>query len=250
MTGSFVSRHLPGILGVALFCVAWEVIGTWKLAGLSWPPLSTVLKYVSTPTNQPLLLRASLASFTSVAIGYVIGTLTGFALTALVRMITGARVGIDRFVAMVHATPGIALAPVFMIFLDRDQVPKAIAILSVFYIMYIAATSGLEAVRAPHRDLFQTLGARGTTRFLRLELPTAIPAIVSGLKLAVPVSFMGTIVGEWFGASRGLGILMVSAMQNFQIPLLWAAVLLTLVPCLAFYLLMGYLESIAYRRFT
>lgn len=241
---------LPGVLGVVLFCATWEAIGTWRLAGMTWPALSTVLVFVGEPANHPLLVRAASASYLTVAKGYGLGLLIGFGLAALVRVLRASRPGVDRFVALVHATPGIALAPVFMIFLDRDQIPVAIAALAVFYLVYVAATSGLETAKPAHHDLFSVLGARAGARFWRLELPAALPAIVSGLKLAIPVAFMGAIVGEWFGASRGLGLLMISAMQNFQIPLLWAAVLLTMVPSLLLYLLMGLAEGATHRRFA
>lgn len=247
---SRIAAWLPGLTGIALFCLAWQVIGTYRLAGMTWPSLTTVLGFVGDPANHPLLIRAATASFLSVAKGYGLGVLIGFALAALVRVLRPSREGVDRFVALVHATPGIALAPVFMIFLNRDQIPVAIAALAVFYLIYVAATSGLETAKRSHHDLFSVLGASPGRRFWRLELPAALPAIVSGLKLAVPVAFMGAIVGEWFGASRGLGLLMISAMQNFQIPLLWSAVLLTMLPSLILYLLMGLVESATHRRFA
>ncbi|MET0209560.1 MAG: ABC transporter permease subunit, partial [Burkholderiaceae bacterium] len=75
------------------------------------------------------------------------------------------------------------------------------------------------------------------------------PSVVSGLKLAVPAALVGTLIGEWFGAPRGLGVLILNAMENFQIPLLWSAVLLTLVASLSLYALCGVLERIVEARF-
>ncbi|AEM41374.1 ABC-type nitrate/sulfonate/bicarbonate transport system, permease component [Ketogulonicigenium vulgare] len=245
-----LTKLLPGILGIVIFAAGWELIGQYRLAGLTWPPLSTVLGFLGNPANHALLQRAATASFVAVGLGYVFGVGIGFALAALVRVWRVTRPGIDRFVALIHATPGIALAPVFMVLLQRDQIPVAIAALAVFYLVYVATTSGLEAAHRAHHDLFSVLGAKPQTRFFRLEIPAALPAIVSGLKLAVPVAFMGGIVGEWFGASRGLGLLMISAMQNFQIPLLWSAVLLVMVPSLALYLLMTQAERLVARRFA
>ena len=61
---------------------------------------------------------------------------------------------------------------------------------------------------------------------MRLQLPAAIPGMADGLRLAAPAAILGAVLGEWFGAPRGLGVLIVSAMQNYQIELLWAAALL------------------------
>ncbi len=242
-------RYGPPLLGVLLFCLGWQLIGAYRLAGLTWPPLTAVLAYLADPAHHQLLGRAARTTFAAVSLGYLTGTSIGLGLALLTRLFRPARAGIDRLVALVHATPAIALAPVFMILMSRETIPVAISALAVTYLIYVAATSGLEATKAAHADLFRTLGARPLTAFWRLELPSALPALASGLKLAVPVSFMGAIVGEWFGASRGLGLLMISAMQNFQIPLLWAAVLLTTLTSLILYGLLGLFEAAVHRRF-
>ena len=93
------------------------------------------------------------------------------------------------------------------------------------------------------------LGADRLKRFWRLELPAAMPALVSGLRLAWPAALIGAIIGEWFGAPRGIGILIINAMQNFQIVLLWCAVLLAVGASLFFYGLLTLLERAAYSRF-
>ncbi|WP_417249498.1 ABC transporter permease [Celeribacter sp.] len=245
-----MNRVAPAVAGVAMFFALWEVVGAYRLAGLTWPRLTTVLAYIADTSHHALLGRAAASSFASVAWGYGLGTMIGLSFALVVRVFAPSRAGVDRFVALVHATPPIALAPVFMILLSPDAVPVAIAALAVGYLSYVAATSGLESTSRAHHDLFSVLGSRSVTRFARLELPSALPAIVSGQKLAVPVAFMGAIVGEWFGASRGLGLLMISAMQNFQIPLLWAAVLITTVTSLVLYGLLGLIETYVLRRFS
>lgn len=67
--------------------------------------------------------------------------------------------------------------------------------------------------------------------------------------MIAPMNEAGTIIGEWFGASRGLGLLMVSAMQNFQIPLLWSAMLLTSAGSLICFGVMSLFERFVYRRY-
>src|SRR6266404_183084 len=71
----------------------------------------------------------------------------------------------------------------------------------------------------------------------------------SVLRLAWPAALIGAIIGEWFGAPRGIGILIINAMQNFQIVLLWSAVLLAVGTSLVVYGLLTLLERAAYARF-
>jgi NitT/TauT family transport system permease protein len=138
---------------------------------------------------------------------------------------------------------------VFIIVGGQETAPVAISALNVFFLLYVAASSGFASSSRAHRDLFAVLGGSSLMRLWRLDLPAALPAITSGFKLAVPAALVGTLIGEWFGAPRGLGVLIVNAMENFQIPLLWSAVLLTLIASLVLYALCGLLERAAEARF-
>jgi len=240
---------LFGALGIGLFLALWEIIGVNRLAGLTWPPLSQVLAYLVEPSRQGLFLRAMAASFTMVAFGYLLGLLLGVLMAALVHIVRPLRPGMDRLASVIHAIPAIALAPIFIVLLSREVTGMAIATLNVFFVIYIATTSGLASSSQAHRDLFQVIGASPLSRLLRLDLPAALPALASGMKQAIPAAFIGAILGEWFGSSRGLGLLMVSAMQNFQIPLLWSAVLIASTASLLAFGLMGLFERFVYARF-
>lgn len=238
-----------GIVGIALFLAAWEAIGVNRLAGLTWPPLSAVFQFMFDPTKAQLFIRAMEASFSMVILGYVTGSLVGIALAGLVHVVPVVRPGMDRLASVIHAIPAIALAPLFIVLISREFTGMAIAALNVFFILYVSTTSGLNNSTTGHRDLFKVLGSDGTTRLLRLNLPAALPAVVSGMKYSVPAAFIGAILGEWFGSSRGLGLLMVSAMQNFQIPLLWSAVFIASTASLIVFGLMGLLEQFVYGRY-
>jgi len=238
-----------GALGVALFLALWEVIGVNRLAGLTWPPLSQVLQFLFEPARRGLFLRAMGATFTMVACGYLFGLIAGAVMAALVHMVRPMRPGMDKLASVVHAIPSIALAPIFIVLLSREVTGIAIATLNVFFVIYIATTSGLANSTQAHRDLFQVLGSSRLNRLLRLDLPAAMPALSSGMKQAIPAAFIGAILGEWFGSSSGLGLLMVSAMQNFQIPLLWSAVLIASTASLFTFAVMGLLERFVYARF-
>ena len=66
------------------------------------------------------------------------------------------------------------------------------------------------------------LGAKAARRLWRLELPAAVPTIASGARLSLAAAMIGAVLGEWFGAPHGLGLIIIGAMQNFQIPLFGA----------------------------
>lgn len=242
-------RPVLGVAGLALFLLAWQWIGSRKLLGSTWPALDTVLAFLADPQRHGLFGRALAASFHSAGLGFAIGALAGLAFAAFALLVPPLRVGADHTTAVIHAIPQVALAPVFIIVGGPETAPVAISALNVFFLLYVAASSGFAAASRTHQDLFAVLGASRFARLWRLDLPAALPAIVSGLKLAIPAALVGTLIGEWFGAPRGLGVLILNAMENFQIPLLWSAVLLTLVASLVLYALCGVLERAAEARF-
>lgn len=240
---------LFGALGIGLFLGAWEAVGVYRLVGSSWPPLSTTLAFAFDPDRTTLFRRAMATTFSMAAGGYVIGAAAGIAAGALGVLVRALRPGLDRLVTTIHAIPSVALAPVFVVLLDRDSTGMAIAAMIVGYAMYVATTSGLAAASAAHRDVFAAFGASPLAQLWRLELPAALPALAGGLRLAIPGALIGAIIGEWFGASRGLGLLMVSAMHNFQIPLLWSAVLITSAASLVLFGVASLIERRTAERF-
>ena len=243
-------RLLLALIGLALFLAAWQIVGHYRLAGLSWPPLTEVLAVLLDPERRPLFGRALSATLWATALGYCIGVLIGLGAAIGTYLWPPARSGTDRLAAVVHSIPSIALAPVFIVFLSRESTPVAIAAAHAAFVIYVAAGSGLAAASRGHGDLFTVLGASHLQRLWRLDLPAALPALSSGLKLAVPVSLIGAVIGEWFGAPRGLGVLIVNAMQNFQIPLLWSAVALIAATSLTLYAVLTLLERACYARFA
>jgi len=238
-----------GAVGIGLFLLAWEIVGQRRMLGLSWPALSVVLEMLFDASRWPLFGRALGASLSALGIGHAMGAAAGVATAALAHVIGVLRRGMDRTSAVIHAIPSIALAPLFILTLGRDATPTGLAALNAFFILYVATTSGFGAAPSALKDLVTVLGGGRGARFWRVDLPAALPTIASGLRLAVPASLIGVLVGEWFGSPRGLGVLVINAMQNFQIPLLWSAVLLAVMVSLTLYGLFGLVQRAAAERF-
>jgi len=238
-----------GLLGTLILCLAWEAIGVSGLGGFTWPPLSRVVAMLADPDRWELFGRAAGATLSSAIAGYALGAAAGMGLAVLTHLLPPLAPGADRLAAGMNAVPSVALAPVFLVLLPPGETPATLAGIGVMFLVYVAAASGLRAASAAHRDLLTVLGARPLARLRRLELPAALPSIATGLRLAVPAALIGAVIGEWFGAPRGLGVLIVNGMQNFQIVLLWSAVLLAALLSLAAFLLATAVERAIHARF-
>jgi NitT/TauT family transport system permease protein len=221
--GPRVRQLGPNCAGVAMLLALFEVIGRTGLFGPTWPALSAVGKMLRDETGpRAALARATVATADSAACGLGIGTALGLALAA-VALVPVLSEGLQRLAALIHAVPLVALGPILIAVAGRTQTPMVVAALASGFAMFVAGISGVRAAAPVLSDLFTVFGATRRLRALRLQIPAALPTIVSGLTVAAPAAVLGAVVGEWFGASRGLGVLLVSAMNNFQISMLWAA---------------------------
>ena len=209
-----------GLLGIGMFLALWQIIGVYRLAGLTWPPLTDVIDTLTDPNRTGVFLRGAKSTFSSAAIGFALGTVLGLAVATGVHLAPPLRLGVDRLASVVNALPGIALGPILIVTLGPAAAPVALATISVFFLTYVAARAGLAAAAQANQDLFTVLGARRARRLLRLELPAALPTIASGARLSLGAAMIGAVLGEWFGAPHGLGLIVIGAMQNFQISLL------------------------------
>jgi ABC-type nitrate/sulfonate/bicarbonate transport system permease component len=236
-------------LGVVLFLALWQWAGKAGVAGPVLPAVSDVLVTLFAPDNFSLLARSAWATLASAVKGLLFGSSLAVLLAVVMRLLPPLRPGLDRLSLLVNATPPIALGPILIVVFSRSQTPTVLAGIQVFFLFYVAASSGLASASSALCDVMTAFGASSWRRLLHLELPSALPNLASGLKTAVSASFIGAILGEWFGAPQGLGLVILNAMQNFQIRLMWAAVTMASVMSLTGFLAAAVLERAVSRRF-
>ncbi len=249
MSGERLRTWMLHGVGVGVFLAVWEFVGQTGSAGRTFPPISDVIDYAIDPSHRELLKRAVSATVQSALRGFIIGMMVAVAIAGIGALMPVLKEGVDRFAASIHAIPLIALGPVLIVMLSRDATPAAIGALAAFFPGYVACASGFEAASRAHLDVFAALGADRRTRLRCLQAPAALPAFSDGLRLAAPSAVLGAILGEWFGAPRGIGILIVSSMQNFQIAQLWASALLAAVVSLIAFSFFGVLERLVVTRY-
>jgi NitT/TauT family transport system permease protein len=238
------------VLGAVLFGLLWEAAGRLELLGPYWLPLSSVLERLGRASDGALFLRSIGATTMEAVAGFVLGTGIAIVLAALAALAPRSRSAMHRAVLVLNAIPVLAVGPLFIAVLPRSGVPVALAAQAVTFGVFIALLAGFDSTRPAHRDLLTVLGSSSRRRLTYLLGPSAVPALLTGLKLAIPTAFVGAVVGEWFGAERGVGVLLVSAMQNYQIPLMWAAALLATAVSGAAYAAVALLASAVSSRYA
>lgn len=246
----FHPASLYGLLGLLVFLGAWQIVGSLRLAGPSIPSLTDIWAVYRESWKLALLGRAAAATMFSAALGMSAGCSLGTAVAVLAHLVAPLRRGLDQLSVIVNAVPAVALGPILIVTVGRDWTPVMLAAIPVFFIIYVATSSGLRSASPRLKDVLLILGAGRLVRLFYLEAPAALPAFLGGMRVSVTAAIVGAIVGEWFGASTGLGIVILNTMLNFQIQLMWAAVLLSAATSLTAYGILGVCEGYARRRFS
>jgi ABC-type nitrate/sulfonate/bicarbonate transport system permease component len=241
---------LYGAIGFIALLSAWQAVSASGIAGITVPPLSAVWKVYETGPLSALLLRSAAATVRSAAVGFGFGALLGIATAMVARLLPVLRPGLDRLSVVLNAVPTIALAPIFIILAGRELTPTLLAAIPVFFIVYVATSSGLSASAPAHSAMMTAFGAHRRQLLFYLDLPASIPSLISGFKVSVSAAMIGAIVGEWFGAPAGLGVVILNTLENFQVALMWATVLIVATISLVGYALLTLAERWAERRFA
>jgi NitT/TauT family transport system permease protein len=241
---------LTRVIGLLVFLATWEAIGRSGIWGESFPALSTIAGAFSTEAQRNLLRRSLARTAESAAYGLLLGAALALLLACCSSLWPRMRHGLDSLATGLYAIPTITFGPIFILVAGPDTTPVVLSALSAYFPIFVALDSGLRFAPAAQRDLATVLGASRARAFTRVEFPSALPAFVDGLRLGAPGAVLGAVLGEWFGAPRGLGVLIISSLQNVRIPQLWAAALLCVACSLAAYVVLSIVHRWAQRRYA
>lgn len=212
-------------LVVMLFLVIWEgAVTLFDIRPYLLPLLSAVVK--TGWDNIGLLAQHSWVTLYEVVIGYVAAVIGGVALGLLVFASPFAYRTIYPLVVMFQGLPKIALAPLLIVWVGYGITSKVLmAFLFSFFPVVIGTLGGLAGTPANLIEHFRAIGASPANRFVRLELPAALPSIMDGCKNAMPLAVIGAIAGEFVGSEQGLGYLILDANAQGRTDLMFAALI-------------------------
>jgi NitT/TauT family transport system permease protein len=176
-----------------------------------------------------------------------LATLWGFALSALfgipvAMLIAGSKTVEDYVYPLLvfsQSIPKIAIAPLFVVWFGFGILPKVLcAFLLGFFPVVVSSVQGFKSVDPEMFDLVRALQANRFQIFRIVSLPHALPSIFAGLKVSITLAVVGAVVGEFVGANSGIGFVLQRSIGNFELPLMFAAlVVLALIGVLLFWLI-------------
>jgi ABC-type nitrate/sulfonate/bicarbonate transport system permease component len=149
---------------------------------------------------------------------------------------------------LVDSTPLIAVAPILIVFVGSGMVLHVIvSATACFFPLLMGLSRGFQAVERDASELFHVMAASCLQRLWKLALPTALPYVFAALKIAAPLAVLGTLIAEWMGAERGVGIMMIYAMFSFDAPQVWMTILAVCLMAVGGYGLFAGIERVYLR---
>jgi len=230
--------------------LVWAAVVLWQIATAVWDVQPWLLPAPSAIIRAAWEARIILAphiwqTAQETLWGFALALVVGLSLGIIIDRWTVARDALYPLLVVSQTIPTIAIAPLLVIWFGYGIWPKIIVVgLICFFPIVVSTADGLRAADPEMVALLRTMGASQRDQFTKVRVPAALPAIFSGIKIAITYSVVGAILGEWVGASRGLGIFMLRATNSFRTDWVFASIGITAVLSIALFGLVVALERV------
>ncbi len=213
------ARNTPGVIWWFLPFTLVGFVGVWALivyigdyAPFILPGPDRVAARLMEMLRTGSLWRHSAVTLVEVLAGLIMGLAAAMLLGYLVAKSWLIDQLLSPLIVASQAVPIVALAPLLVIWFGPGTLSKIlVCALVVFFPVLISTVLGLRSVEPDLADLMRSLQASRWHTLIKLELPSSLPALLSGLKVGATLSVIGAVVGEFTGADEGLGFLVVQS---------------------------------------
>ena len=228
---------------VAVVIVIWEGACRWfAVPDFILPPPTAVIE--TTIVKAPLLLPHAGVTALEIVAGIVLSLLIAIPLATGMFAFPSVERALSPFLVASQAVPVFALAPLLVVWLGYGLASKVLmAAIIIFFPITVSLLEGYKNCDREHAVFFDLMGAGFRQKMSFLYWPWALPYFFSGLKVGVTVATIGAVIGEWVGAQKGLGYLMIQANARLQVSLVFAAIVWLSAMGLALWACVGLLEK-------
>ncbi|MDM0035281.1 ABC transporter permease [Variovorax sp. J22P271] len=231
-------------LGIVLFLALWEALPRLGIVSEAYlSPPSAVLSSIVQLLDNGQLWKHVAASLQRSLWGLVLASSAGVVLGLLVGGFRRLAAIVDPLLQLFRQTSAFALFPVFILFLGIGELSKvAIIFWASFWPVLLSTVSGVKQVDRLLVNSALSMGASRRFVFFKVVLPASLPSILTGVRLAGAYSITALVAAEMIGAHSGLGFLTLNSQETFQIPTMYAGILLLAVLGLVLNYLLASLE--------
>lgn len=222
-----IKTALATLITFCLILVLWSfATGPGGLPPSALPPLPDVIDALNVGWLRgnlyPHIAFTAKAAFAGLLIGVALGAISG----AIVVLVPSLEPFVVPIVVGLQSTPKIAIAPLIIAYVGYGVESKIFtAALLAFFPVFVAAVQGLRSLDPLILDLYRAFSASRVHILLHARLPASAPYMFAGLQVAVMLSLIGTIVSEFVASTRGLGFIIKSRAQEFDVSMMFASII-------------------------
>ena len=233
-------------IGIVIFLALWEALPRLGIVSDAYlSPPSAVIASIAQLVDTGQLWKHMAASLQRSLWGLVLASFSGVVLGLLIGSSKRLAAIVDPVLQLFRQTSAFALFPVFILFLGIGELSKvAIIFWASFWPVLLSTVSGVKQVDRLLVNSALSMGASQRFIFFKVVLPASLPSIFTGVRLAGAYSITALVAAEMIGAHSGLGFLTLNSQETFQIPTMYAGILLLAV----LGLLLNYLLALLERR--
>jgi ABC-type nitrate/sulfonate/bicarbonate transport system permease component len=237
-------RYGPTALLLAALVGLWQ--GVASLDSVDDLTLASPVETVEAlGDDASLLFDNALTTLVEVVLGLAIAVALGAGAAVAMHLKRSVREAAYPLLIASQAIPIVVIAPLLILAFDYGIGPKiAIVALICFFPVTVNLLDGLRSVEPELLKLMRSLGASRLATLWKVELPSSLPFLFSGLKIAATVSVIGAVFGEWAGADEGLGRLVLLGINQLETPRVYAGVVLLTAMALALFLLVALAQRV------
>jgi NitT/TauT family transport system permease protein len=227
---------MPALVFVALIAIWWAAVDIFNVASYLLPPPQDVLPRIF--SSRQSLWNHSLVTMQEIIMGFGLSVVTAIPMGLLIALSPVAKRMLYPFLMFIQLVPKIAIAPLFVVWFGFGIIPKVIsAFLLGFFPVVVSAVQGFKSVDPDMVDLARAMQGSRFNVFCAVNLPHAMPAIFSGLKVSLTLAVVGAVVGEFVGSNSGIGYVLQRSIGTFDLPTMFAAlVILALLGVVLFWI--------------
>ena len=235
----------PWLFTVGLF-VVWEAaVYIFKIPVFFLPP-PTAIAQAFVDYSGPLA-RNSWITLQTTLIGFALAVGFGLLLGLVVGWSRAIYAGLYPLMIGFNAIPKVALVPILVLWFGIGFIPAVLtAFLISFFPIVVNVATGLATIEPELEDVLKALGASKLDIMRKVGIPRTLPYFFGSLKVAITLAFVGSVMSESVASNYGIGNLMLQAQAQFQVPLIFAGLVVLAIEGIAMYAAMAILE----RRMT
>jgi ABC-type nitrate/sulfonate/bicarbonate transport system permease component len=233
----------PLLLSVALLALWQAAVAALDIQGWLLPSPLAILRagWQARGIMGPHVWQTAQETLLGFAVALGVGLTLGILLDLSARL----RAALYPLLVFSQTVPIVAIAPLLVIWFGYGILPKIIVVALVcFFPIVVNTTDGLRSTDPEQIALLRTMGATRRDTFLKVQLPGAMPMIFAGIKVGITYSVVGAILGEWVGASRGIGVFMLRATNSFRTDWVFVSIALTAALSLMLFGLVALVERL------